>query len=399
MSKNISNYEPISLMEPMLPELSHRDQDLENLVVDLIEKASRLAAQLNPTVQKSIGSLVRSMNCYYSNLIEGHDTHPRDIERALAMDFSTQPQKRALQKEAKAHIAVQKKIDESPDNPNLVSQKYLCYLHKEFCSHLSDDMLWIADPDTKRKVEVIPGELRKETVTVGQHIPPRPENITNFLKRFEGAYRPDRLSKPRRLLAVAASHHRLLWIHPFLDGNGRVARLFSHAYLKLIGLGSSLWSVSRGFAKSVNEYRACLMAADALQTGDLDGRGNLSAQGLVDFCKYFLRTCIDQVQYMESLLNTKEFLRRVEIYCEEEIRAKRLPKGAFFLLREAWYEGQFERGRAKEITHYGQRQASTVLNAVVKKGLLISESPKGPVRLNFPLEAVERWFPNLYPMG
>jgi hypothetical protein len=47
----------------------------------------------------------------YSNLIEEHDTHPTDIERALKEDYSADAKKRDLQLEAKAHIAVQKWID------------------------------------------------------------------------------------------------------------------------------------------------------------------------------------------------------------------------------------------------------------------------------------------------
>ena len=51
------------------------------------------------------------MNCYYSNLIEGHDTRPRDIERALRDDLDADEQRRNLQLEARAHIRIQQKID------------------------------------------------------------------------------------------------------------------------------------------------------------------------------------------------------------------------------------------------------------------------------------------------
>ena len=36
------------------------------------------------------------MNCYYSNLIEGHNTHPIDIQRALFGEQSRDPKKRDL---------------------------------------------------------------------------------------------------------------------------------------------------------------------------------------------------------------------------------------------------------------------------------------------------------------
>lgn len=85
-------------MEPMVPEEAARG--LEDGAVTLIAQANRLAGRVHPILQESVGALVRSMNCYYSNLIEGHDTHPRDIDRALANNFSAEPRKRELQRSA-----------------------------------------------------------------------------------------------------------------------------------------------------------------------------------------------------------------------------------------------------------------------------------------------------------
>ncbi len=395
IGKKTGNNEPVSLLEPLM--LEEGDGELEDLALELTEKAHRLAGQIHPVVQRSIGDLVRSMNCYYSNFIEGHDTHPRDIERALVKDLSKEPNQRDLQLEAKAHIEVQRLIDESTVNERLMSKDYICWLHREFCGRLPETMLWVEDPETKKKIKMVPGRLRDETVAVGRHIPPRPENLERFLDRFEEAYAPNRLSKLRRVIAVAASHHRLLWIHPFLDGNGRVTRLLSHAYLKWIGLGSSLWSAARGLAKNVEEYRMRIEGADEPRLNDLDGRGTLSSRRLLEFCRFFLKTCMDQVDYMGSLLEYTELLRRIQIHCEEEERAGRWPKRGFMLLREALLVGELERGKAGDVTGYGERQARTVLNELAQKGLLVSDTPKGPVRLGFPVAVVERWFPKLYP--
>ncbi len=380
----------------MLPEQNNRA--LEDAAFDLIAKASSLAGQVNPIATSSLGDLVRSMNCYYSNLIEGHDTHPRDIERALQQNFSKQPEKRALQLEAVAHIAVQKAIDEGADDPSEpFAAAYPLWLHGEFCRRLPEEMLWVEDPDSGRRVRVRPGELREGEVSVGRHVPPAAAALPRFLARFEEAYRLDHLSKIRRVVSIAAAHHRFVWIHPFFDGNGRVARLMSHAMLKRVGIGSSLWSVARGLAREVNRYKALLMAADQPRRNDLDGRGALSQSALIEFCEFFLATCVDQVGFMRSILEPAELLRRIEIHVEEEIRARRLPKGTFPLLREAVMAGEFERGKAAAITGYRERMARTVVARLLERGLLVSGSPKGPVRLAFPLDVVERWFPTLYP--
>lgn len=384
----------IGLMEPMMPEENRHE--LQDLATELVAKSSALAGRLHPVMRASIGDLVRTMNCYYSNLIEGHNTTPVDIAKALNDDYSKDKKKRALQREARAHIEVQAIIDKGEAPSPVVSTDYILWLHREFCSRLPDELLWVENPDTGERIKVVPGELRHGHVVVGRHIPPDADTLPQFLHRFEEAYGGG-LSKLQRIISVAASHHRLAWIHPFYDGNGRVARLFSHALLLDLSVGSSLWSVSRGLARNVDDYKSALMAADEPRRGDLDGRGSLTLAGLNNFCAFFLGTCVDQVTFMESLLETDELLRRIEIYINEEVSAGRLLKGSWTLVREAVMAGEYARGKAPEITGYQERQARKVLNHLIDKNILVSPTSRSSVRLGFPIEVVERWFPRLYP--
>jgi Fic family protein len=381
----------VSAMEPLLPE---DRQDLEDLATDLIAKASTLAGRLHPVMRAAVGDLVRSMNCYYSNLIEGHNTLPIDIDRALNNELSKEPERRNLQLEARAHIEVQQMIDRGGAPSPVVSVDFIIWTHRNFCERLPEDLLIVDHPTTK--IKVVPGELRRDNVIVGRHVPPAPEDVSAFLQRFAEGYNSAHLSRLRKIIGVAASHHRLAWIHPFLDGNGRVSRLFSHALLRELDVGSELWAVSRGLARRVVEYKAGLQAADEPRRGDLDGRGNLTMAGLVDFCRFFLTTCVDQVGFMAGLLEPEELLGRMEIWTEEESRAKRLPKGAWPLLREAVMAGEYARGRAPALTGYEERQARTVLNSLIEKGYLVSPTTRSPVRLAFPATVVDRWFPRLY---
>ena len=232
---------------------------------------------------------------------------------------------------------------------------------------------------------------------VGRHIPPSSEALPRFLHRFADAYDTKRLSRVRQIIALGAAHHRLLWIHPIYDGNGRVTRLMSHASLLRCGVGSSLWSVARGLARNVQDYKKLLMAADGPRRGDLDGRGTLSTQALSDFCAFFMTVCIDQVEFMASLLEPSDLLRRMRLHIEEEIQAGSLLKGSFPLLRETLLAGEVQRGKASEITGYGERMARNVVSDLLKKGYLKSETTRAPLSLAFPIDAVERWFPRLYP--
>jgi hypothetical protein len=107
------------------------------------------------------------MNRYYSNLIEGHDTHPIDIERALRNDYSADPKKRDLQLEARAHITVQQWIDSGNFGGRAATADGICEVHRRFCELLPDDLLWIEEPDTHERLCVAPGELRRRDVRVG----------------------------------------------------------------------------------------------------------------------------------------------------------------------------------------------------------------------------------------
>lgn len=382
-------------MEPMMP--PEGEKILEDIAFDLSTKAYTLSGSLNPIFRKSMASLVRSMNCYYSNLIEGHYTHPRDIDRALHQDYETLPEKRNLQLEARAHVEVQELINTLPQETPWVSVDFLLWLHKEFCSRLPEELLKTHNPVTGFSLIVTPGELRKSGVQIGRHIPPTADELLNYLRRFSEAYHPSRHTKIRQIIAVAASHHRLLWIHPFYDGNGRVARLFSDAFLKSMGIGNDLWSISRGLARTVQDYKRLLAEADLPRLNDLDGRGNLSQKGLVSFCTYFLKVCIDQVEFMEKLFDLKGFLFRLEQVCENYRQQNKILPGSFPVLRELFFTGELERGKISSITGYKERQSRSILTHLIQEELIVSDTPKGKIRMNFPLKIVGDLFPQLYP--
>lgn len=253
--------ETIGLMEPLLiPESSRHRGKLADLVVELTAQSTGLRRSLPDGIVTALSDLVRSMNCYYSNLIEGHDTHPIDIERALNEDYSNDPEKRDLQLEARAHIAVQKWIDEGGLQEKPTSAEGILETHHRFCKLLPEDLLWVENPETGERIKIIPGEMRQRDVKVGRHIPVSPGALPRFLKRFEEVYR--KLGKVDAIIAAATAHHRLLWMHPFLDGNGRVARLMSYAMLQGTLDTGGIWSIARGLARNEAKYKSHLAAQE-----------------------------------------------------------------------------------------------------------------------------------------
>lgn len=386
-----------SAMEPMMPD------PLEPFVeraVDLARHASALGSALHPITRQSIATLLQAMNSYYSNLIEGHHTLPRDIERALQSEFSSAPATRALQLEAKAHIAVQAALDaQLPFPARICTGDFLQGLHRSFYRAMPAAFLQMTDSDgTTHTIRA--GALRDREVIVGRHRPPPAEHIPEFLARFATVYDPTQLSHTARIVAAAASHHRLAWIHPFLDGNGRVTRLFTDAYLRAANVaGNGLWVVSRGLARRRHDYLAALAAADLPRQGDLDGRGHLTHKGLHDFCGFFLDVCDDQIAFMTQLLELPRLEERILRYVERRVGEGVLRPEAGPLLRDVLLRGAMPRGEAARCTGLGERTARKLLGDLVRRALLVADAPKGPVRLGFPTDVLSSYFPRLYPEG
>ena len=388
--------EMVSMMEPLLiGEGSRHRGALTDLAFALGQKSSGFRRSLPERLLASLADLVRSMNCYYSNLIEGHDTHPVDIERALKGDYSNDPRKRDLQREAKAHITAQKWIDGGGLVGRAVTSDGIRELHRRFCDELPEGLLWVEDPATKERVRVGPGELRKKDVAVGAHIAVSPGAVPRFLKRFEEVYRG--VSKTESILGAAAAHHRLVWIHPFVDGNGRVARLMSHAMLLNTLDTGAVWSVARGLARNVDTYKGHLAACDATRRNDLDGRGNLSEEALAAFTDFFLRTCIDQVTFMEEVMQPDRLRTRILLWAEEEIRLNKLPPKSRNILEAVLYRGELPRGDAARAVGAGERHARRIVSALMERGVLMADSARAPLRLVFPAALAARWMPGLFP--
>ena len=397
----------INQFEPLFPA---KTGELEDLARKIVAASARLEGRLAPVVLEEIKKLLRVINSYYSNLIEGHSTHPIDVERAMTGDYSADQDKRDLQIESLIHIEVQEKINarlnEEPEI-NVTSEDFLLWIHKEFYEKMPERLRYVKGEDGE-ELFVEAGALRNRYVKVGNHVAPTPESLKAFLNRFGEVYNPAKMHGLRPIIGLAAAHHRLMWIHPFLDGNGRVARLFTDAYFIRYKLGGyGLWNVSRGLARSRDSYRSHLAAADFPREGDLDGRGNLSDRTLNDFCKFFLESCLDQAEYMNNLLSLNNFLDRLEKYValrnagliagEKGEPLPVLHPRVAAVLKTLATTGEMARGEVFQIIEMSERTGRNVLKQLIDEGLVLSRSEKGVVRLGFPAGTAGYWFPDLYP--
>lgn len=386
-------------IEPCLFE-EHIPAELADLSVEIQREASGLGQGLHPDSAAELADLVRMMNCYYSNLIEGHNTRPRDIEKALAgaeLEEDTRP----LALEARAHIIVQRAIDEMQRNgtmPVPTSVEFLAWVHQAFYDEMPEELRVIEHPDGSQE-PIVPGRMRQDgdsEVAVGRHHPPSSMRVSAFMDHFDKRFQIAARSASSRIIAIASAHHRLNFIHPFPDGNGRVSRLMSHAMALNAGIGGQgLWSISRGLARGLKdrgEYKQMMDHADSPRHGDRDGRGNLSEAALKTFSAWFLNVALDQITFSAKLFDLGGLDKRYQRLVADTIDDKRAPDLISAVLRH----GALDRGDAQIVLKTSERTARNTLKQLTTAGFLTSASPKTPVRLAFPLDYRERLFPNLF---
>jgi len=385
--------------QPLLPE-DRAISPLLDLAGELVTEALRLTGQAGPGLIAALRPRLRAMNSYYSNRIEGQHTRPAQIESALRKDFDADLTLARKQRLALAHMAVEEEMEGEATTPrDLFSTKTILAIHRRLYERLLPD-----DRRTDDGELTEPGELRRREVSVGTHVAPEPAHLADLLEVWAQRY-GNAAGREMLLIAMACSHHRLVWIHPFVDGNGRVARLHSHLFLHSLGLTRGLWSPMRGLARSVEQYYARLHNADLPRRNDLDGRGALSQEELVRFADYFLRCCLDQVRFMDDRLQIvalRENLGRLLGH----LAANPWPIGseksvvkmeALEALHYAILAGSLDRARFIGMTGLGERTGRRVMTSLLDYGLLVSDSPRGRVGFALPMKAMGFVFPGLWP--
>lgn len=117
----------------------------------------------------------------------------------------------------------------------------------------------------------------------------------------------------------------------------------------------------------------------------------------MEFTKFFLAACIDQVTFMESLMQPDRLRTRILLWVEEEVRIGALPPKSGHIMEAVLYRGELPRGEAAGVVGAGERHARRIVSALVEKGILTSESSRAPVRLSFPAALASRCMPGLFP--
>jgi Fic family protein len=392
----------IGAFQPLFPEERVLGPLLEQ-AAELVVQCHRLAGIAGQPLAHSMRPRLRAMNSYYTNKIEGQHTRPADIDRALANQYDADVKQARKQRLAVAHMAAEEELEARTADlsrlalydPALVSD-----IHAALYSRLPE-----ADRVTDEGDEtIIPGAWRTRQVAAGRHVAPPPEEVEDLLAAWAARYGA-LPGLEQAVVGVACAHHRLLWIHPFRDGNGRAARLHAHLVFHALGLTQGLWSPMRGLARRQEDYYARLNNADLPRRHDYDGRGALSQEDLVAFAAFFLETCLDQTQFMAAKLDLAGLRDRIadlltwlaahpwQMGSEKSV----IKSDALEAVHYVAMAGPVERARFMAMTGLPERTARRVLASLLDWGLLTSPSSRAPVSLAVPLASLRFLFPRLWP--
>jgi Fic family protein len=391
----------ISQFQPLYPE-ERVLGPLHELAAQLIAECHTLQGQAGASMVRALSPKLRAMNSYYTNKIEGQHTKPAEIERAINNDFSADAALAIKQRVAVAHMEVEQQLEQALAKTapgEVFSPPLVCEIHGLLYGKLPE-----ADRVTGEGEPIVAGAYRKRGVKTGLHVAPPPDDLDALMAAWAERYR--KLAGTEALLiGTACSHHRLAWIHPFIDGNGRAARLHTHLVLHAMGLTQGLWSPMRGLARTQEQYYARLNNADLPRRNDLDGRGPLSQQELVAFASYFLGVCLDQVRFMRvrlDLASLRDRLKSLLLHLQQqpwEIGSEKsvVKIDALEALHYVAMAGPVERSRFVAMTGLGERTARRVLTSLLDFGVLTEESSRSPVAFGVPLASLRFLFPNLWP--
>ncbi len=265
----------------------------ESKIVTLITQLSRLknAKLVGTTIPEIFSELTKVfhfLESVASARIEGNNTTVSEFFEKISNRNETQDEKLEEIENIYKGLDFILSLEEMAINKTFVSQ-----LHTLVVRGLSRPPSGEGDNT--------PGAYRTHEVRVGKHNPPltlscieeEMSDLFGFLAKKD---------KPQfELLKIAIAVHRFLWIHPFGNGNGRVARLFTFALLKMHGYAAkSFLHPAASFCVNRDSYYEKLSIADSGKE-----------ENILAWCEFFLQSVYDELVKVARLFDVDYVKNRI----------------------------------------------------------------------------------------
>lgn len=416
MSENETTWSNPYQLAPALP-VGEDLEDLRDLASDVITGAIGLEAKLAPETAEALGERLRILNSLFSNQIEGYDTTYSGIVDRLGqaqqdpVGLSISGGKYAVELGAahvKAEAELVRLLAQHP-RCNVSHPDFIRDIHLKFYSELPPELQYTHSPGGFARYPVKPGEFRDAPVYLsmggGGLAPIGPKTISDLVANMDAfgqIFGPDAFrGGEARMIAAAAGHAKLAWLHPFRDGNGRTIRLYTSLFMARCNVNrSNLWSLSRGLAEHKGRYFTGLRftnpSPDPVRRGQLIFQSENIAAG----CSIFLTICKEQVVFMEQQLTRRTVNARIEHFAETRLGTPfgKHKTDAGRVLRAVFSYGRLERQEVYGgvLGGLGDRTARGIIAGLLKAGYLKSDSPRSALTIGFPPDALQGYFPGVF---
>lgn len=396
-------------LAPALPEPSDMD-DLRDLAAEVAIRSRELEATLAPETAQAIGDKVRIINSHYSNSIEGIVSSYVEIEAGLRQEYTPFSAERCKQEIGAAHVQVEKTLmREVLAHPevNVSNPAFIAQIHRTFFSKLPPEHQYTHEGGHFTNTLVLAGSFRDHPVgTNGPYgvIPLGPATkaeLRGNMAAFGHLYNPDGFKgSEAKMVAMAAAHLKLGWLHPFRDGNGRTIRLHSSLFMARLGVNTkNLWSLSRGLGIRRSEYMNSLFIGNPQPEREDRQRIRFRSENVAMFCEHFLTIAKEQVDFMRGQLRLRTVSDRIDRFAAEHLVGSAYGRNkmeAARLLRAVFNEGSIERAKLPQILPtLSERTIRNITSGLVREGLLETAHIKAPFTIGLPDKAMAGYFPDL----
>lgn len=348
-------------------------------------KCKHLAlAPMPPRVAEEMHRLFLAKGAHATTAIEGNTLSEEQVARVISGELQLPPSQEYLQRE------IENIVDACVDIERMIGEAGKFEISVELLAALNEQVL----KGLEREDWVRPGEFRERAVGVGAYLG-APHDDVEFLTEmmavwlngpdFEAASDDKRLGFLRTLIRAVIAHLYIAWIHPFGDGNGRVARLVEFGILTAAGIPSvAAHLLSNHYNQTRAEYYRQLDSASR-SGGDVRAFLCYAAQGFVD-----------QLEEQLGLVRGQYFTNAWTVFVHEHFEhqhgqtAKR-QRDLVLALPDAGVP----RGKIRHLTPViaeayagkGSKTISRDLNALDRLGLIVREPnlirPRKEVMLGF----------------
>lgn len=272
-------------------------------------KCKHLAmAPMPPSVAQEMHRLFLAKGAHATTAIEGNTLSQEQVERVIAGQLELPPSQEYLQREIENIVEACNQIERMIRDTGRfeISVEMLCALNAQVLDGLEVEE-WVR-----------PGHFRERSVGVGSYLG-APHDDVGFLTQmlatwlngadFEASPEDKRGKFLRAILRAVMAHLYIAWIHPFGDGNGRVARLVEFGVLTAAGIPSvAAHLLSNHYNQTRSEYYRQLDSASR-SGGDVRGFLLYAAQGLVD-----------QLEEQLTMVRGQYFTNAWTVYVHEHFR-------------------------------------------------------------------------------